>query len=111
MRQTKNFLHHKFWERPDKFILTKEEFKELFPNYIYDNENDINTWDKLEKVYEKTFNTKHDTIIEFKDISNWLVGDYIIDIEGVDNYGEKFQSSRFLNISNSKKKDISIIWL
>ena len=109
LRQTKNFLHHKFWERPDKFILTKEEFKELFPNYIYDNENDINTWDKLEKVYEKTFNTKHDTIIEFKDISNWLVGDYIIDIEGVDNYGEKFQSSRFLNISNSKKKDISII--
>lgn len=39
-------LRSRLWERPDRQLLSREEFTRLFPNDLYENEEDPTTWPK-----------------------------------------------------------------
>jgi hypothetical protein len=41
LKEEKRLIRKRYWERPDQFIMSKEEYIKYFPNDEYDNETDL----------------------------------------------------------------------
>ncbi len=46
LQPEQRLIRERFWNRPDQFIYSKEEYIRLFPHDEYDNETDKSTWKK-----------------------------------------------------------------
>ena len=66
-------------KRPDRFPLSRNEFKRLFPFEVYDNEDDPETWEREETVMNGTFAGK-DPVMELSDLKLWKQGVYRLDV-------------------------------
>ncbi len=101
------FYNNRLWSRPSSYIYSKKEFAKLFPFDEYKNELDKNGWKKGAVSYERTHNTASDTVLQFDNLGSWESGVYIIEIEGVDNYGVSFSKSQYFSVINSNKNENS----
>ncbi len=104
LKQPEVYYNNRFWQQPDKNFLTEVEYRKIFPNDMYANETQKESWGKLEKVYDKIHNTATDTIIVFDNIKDWTAGDYIVEIKGKDNFGVEFSKTSMFNVVNSDSK-------
>ncbi|MFQ5335232.1 MAG: MG2 domain-containing protein, partial [Flavobacteriales bacterium] len=92
------------WDRPDKFVMSKEEFAAGFPLDVYDNENDVSTWKKGSKVYERAFDTKKSTDVVLYKLPEWEPGRYIMEAACKDKYGEEVTLVKYLRVFSTTKK-------
>ena len=53
LKEEKRLIRKRYWERPDQFIMSKEEYIKYFPNDEYDNETDLKSWEKEKKYLKK----------------------------------------------------------
>src|SRR6185503_16927728 len=58
LKEEKRLIRDRFWERPDQFVMSKEEYIRNFPYDEYDNETDPKSWEKGERIFEKTDSTR-----------------------------------------------------
>ena len=58
LKEEKRLIRKRYWDRPDQFVMSKSEYVKYFPNDEYDNETDYKSWEKGEKVFEKTDSVK-----------------------------------------------------
>lgn len=107
LEQPSVMLNTRYWQKPKSFAYSKEDFKKLFPFEDYDDELNPNTWKKLEVAYDKIHNTATDTVLKFSNISTWKTGDYIIEINGKDNFGVPFEKSQFFAVMNTTQLENS----
>ena len=84
------------WKRPDKFTLSRDEFKKLFPGEVYDKEDDITGWPKGDPVYSGTFSTPSVSVISAA--SNLPPGLYLIEINTKDVYGTDVVYNKYFNV-------------
>ena len=113
LREPDRIMRDRKWERPDKFLMSQEEFYKEFPFDVYDNENDFTKWEKLEKVYSYSFDSKTDSLITPEGTANWQIGHYIMEIGTKDSYNEKVETKTFFTIFSASAKEIpdnSIGW-
>lgn len=54
LKEEKRLIRSRYWQRPDQFVVSKEEYVKLFPYDEYDNETDYRSWEKEQVVFEKT---------------------------------------------------------
>ena len=54
LKEEKRLIRDRYWERPDQFVMSKEEYVKNFPYDEYDNETDQKSWDKGVRVFEKS---------------------------------------------------------
>ena len=52
-------IRQRFWEQPDKFILTKDEFIQYFPHDEYNDESKKESWAKSHVIYSKNDSTNN----------------------------------------------------
>lgn len=76
------------WSAPDYQVMTKEEFKNLFPNEAYDNEHNPDTWEKGQLVFDKNFDTETSKTLDLGNIKKWDSGQYIIVLESKDKFDQ-----------------------
>ncbi|HPT31239.1 MAG TPA: alpha-2-macroglobulin family protein, partial [Prolixibacteraceae bacterium] len=91
-----NFLFPRKWSKPDLFTMTRSEFKKSFPNEIYDNEDDISTWEKGEKILDLSFATPSDSLIGIPDHTS--PGLYVLEITTKDSYGEEVVYKKYFTL-------------
>ena len=60
----RRLIRNRYWQRPDQFVMSKDEYIKLFPNDEYDNESDYKSWGKEKKVFEKADSAKEDWQME-----------------------------------------------
>lgn len=109
LKQPDAFYRNRYWQRPDQFVMTESEFRTVFPNDLYLDENKKMSWDKIKTVYDRVHHTATDTALIFNDLKTWQAGDYLIEIKGMDNYGVEFsKSSLFQVFDNSSTKNTNI---
>ncbi|MBC7851787.1 MAG: alpha-2-macroglobulin, partial [Chitinophagaceae bacterium] len=53
LKQPTRLFRERYWEAPDQFVMTEQEYHQLFPLDIYKNENDFSTWERGAKVFEQ----------------------------------------------------------
>ncbi|GAB4001256.1 alpha-2-macroglobulin family protein [Spirosoma daeguense] len=95
-------LRPRLWSRPDRQLLSKEEFEKLFPNDIYANENDPRSWAKGNVVQQKAFTTSADSLIK-PDIARYVPGEYVAEITVTDSAGETNKEQAFFAVVNEKQ--------
>jgi Bacterial Alpha-2-macroglobulin MG10 domain/Alpha-2-macroglobulin family/MG2 domain len=95
----KTYLRNRYWETPDQFIMTEEEFKKTFPLDIYKNEDQKSSWKKLAEVYNQNYTTKEEEKLETKNLK-LNAGHYIIEVEGKDKYGETVTAKQFIELTD-----------
>lgn len=92
------------WERPDQEGITEEEFRKLFPNDVFKDENDISKLQRGEVVFDRNFNTEVNDSIEFLGMKNWKPGRYIMEASSVDPFGETVTDIQYFVLND--KSDV-----
>ncbi|NOQ70513.1 MAG: hypothetical protein GQ574_00840, partial [Crocinitomix sp.] len=64
------------WAAPDVQNWSESEFKDLFPDEAYANENDKEEWETDSQVFETQFDTEISKQIAVDAIENWMPGTY-----------------------------------
>jgi len=104
--EEKRLIRDRYWERPDQFVMTKDEYIRNFPYDEYDNESDYKSWEKGEKIFEKTDSVKMN--------GDWSVvngeyspGFYIIEIATTDKNGEAVNDLKYIELFDEKSKQLN----
>jgi len=92
------------WQKPDKFVMTKEEFYEAFPYDVYNDEDNVGTWEKDNEVYNKQFNTEMDSVLKFDDLTSWKQGYYVLTANTEDKFGEEVEVKKYFVVFSPEDK-------
>lgn len=98
--KTENRLIRKrYWDRPDQFVMNREEYVRHFPFDEYDNESDPQSWEKGALVWEQSDSTRAD--------GNWVLkqtryepGFYLAEISTRDKDGKEVRDQRRIELYN-----------
>ena len=101
-------LQDRKWPEPDVFLIAKEEFRELFPDRVYKDENDRSGWDELETVFKGTINTENESNLEPNDFSKWEPGVYKVELKADDVFGETVSVTHFFTLFSPEAKNLPL---
>lgn len=106
LKEEKRLIRDRYWERPDKFVMTKEEYIRNFPYDEYDNETDYKSWEKREAVFSKT-----DAV---RETGQWTIGGnefapgfYVIEIEAKNKNGEEVKDIKYIELFDENSKQLN----
>ncbi|MBK6381171.1 MAG: alpha-2-macroglobulin [Chitinophagaceae bacterium] len=93
-------FRERFWEMPDQFMMSKNEYESYFPYDIYKDEDQQSKWPLGEKVLDKSDSTKES--------GQWAIGNgqiekgwYKIIATTKDKYGETVKAEKYIQLTNS----------
>jgi len=95
------------WDAPDFQVISKEEFKRLFPHDPYNDEHLSTNWDKGEEVFSTDFDTEKEKTITLKKLKKWDSGQYIIIAESKDKFGEDVKAEAYTSLFSEKDKTVA----
>ena len=101
MKNDNGILREKYFPQPDQFLITKEEYKKVFPLDIYNEENKINRWEVGDEVMRTRYDASSNPSISFGN-TNWKIGSYVLILNTKDKYGEKIELKRYFTIYDLK---------
>jgi hypothetical protein len=87
----------RYWDMPDQFVMSKDEYSNYFPYDVYKDEDKIAAWPLGEKALDKTDSTKEQGNWELG-IRNWEAGWYKIIVTTKDKYGEEVKAEKFVQV-------------
>ena len=108
LKNPEKAYRERVWDKPDKFVLTKEEFKKYFPADQFDEENNFLKWPVEKQKLAFDFNTDKEKIFNLKGIKDWETGKYKLEIFSKDKYGEDVKEVRYFEIFDSKSSALAI---
>jgi hypothetical protein len=103
VREPDRILRHRLWEKPDRFVMTKDSYVKDFPHDIYKDEDDINARGVDKKIFTASFDTAKKKSILPEDTGAWTDGYYLVEIDTADAYGEKVQYQRYFSVYTPKE--------
>ena len=97
------YLRNRNWSLPDQYMMSKSDYSEYFPDDPYRDEHLPQHRKIAEEVYAGKFDTKEKTSV-YRLKTNWPVGDYRINFEAIDPFGEKVNKEYHFSIIDRKKE-------
>ncbi|HEX2935858.1 MAG TPA: alpha-2-macroglobulin family protein [Bacteroidales bacterium] len=108
LKSAEKSFRNRLWQQPDKYTMTQDEFKKLFPNDVYANEDNYLKWPKENEVAQIAFNTAENKEFTLKDLPSWKPGIYMLEITSKDKYGQDVKEVAYFDVFNSSSKDLAI---
>ncbi|MEO6537987.1 MAG: MG2 domain-containing protein, partial [Ferruginibacter sp.] len=100
LQSPNRIFRERYWEMPDRFVMTKEEYTKNFPYDIYADEDQVATWPIGEKVVDITDTTSVS--------GQWAMGNkklesgwYKIIVTTKDKYGEEVKAEKYIQLVNA----------
>jgi uncharacterized protein YfaS (alpha-2-macroglobulin family) len=92
----------RYWQQPDQFVMTLQEYQAAFPYDIYKNEDEVSTWEKEAKVLEVTDTTAaNGKLAALANSTKALTaGWYVIEAVTKDKFGETVKAIRYVELYN-----------
>ncbi len=106
LKEPGRIFRERQWPRPDKFIMSQQEFYDLFPYDIYNDEDNAETWEREATLLEKEHQTPGDSLILLQDLSGWKSGTYLITLNIVDAFGEKLEVKKYMTVFSKQDKKV-----
>ncbi len=106
LKEEQRLIRKRYWDRPDQFTLSREEYTRLFPKDEYDNETDIHSWERERKVFELKDSTDVTGILPLHS-GNFENGFYAIEVSTRDKYGNQVKETRFTELFDPKNKQFA----
>lgn len=107
LQAPKNVLRARPWNAPDYQEISEEIFKKKFPNDAYSNEDDIKNWPKGTLVFDENFDTSKNTKIQLKKIQKWESGQYVVELETTDKFGQKVTDKQLFTVFSKTDNQVS----
>ncbi len=104
--EEKRLIRDRYWERPDQFVMSKEEYIKLFPYDEYANETDFKSWAKGAEVFSKADSTKAGGEWKLEN-SQFSPGFYIIEMITKDKNGEEVKDVKYVELFDAKSNQLS----
>ncbi len=96
----------RLWNAPDNYILSETEFHSFFPDDLYKEENNMLKWEKEKDVFNLSFNTANDTSLNLNDLRNWQTGEYLLEINSKDNFGQDVKELKYFTVYSTEEKTL-----
>jgi uncharacterized protein YfaS (alpha-2-macroglobulin family) len=106
LKEPGRIFRERQWPRPDKFIMSQKEFYDLFPYDIYNDEDNVETWEKETTILEREHQTPADSLIPLEGLSGWKSGSYLITLSTVDAFGEKIEVKKYTTVFSKQDKKV-----
>jgi hypothetical protein len=106
LQPNNRIIRNRLWGKPDKFILSEEEYLKKFPNDEYANESSPNRFSVKEKTKEAVLSTKEKVKINLSALGINKAGVYHIELYLKDKYGEEVKEERYIEVFNPDSKDL-----
>jgi TonB-dependent SusC/RagA subfamily outer membrane receptor len=106
LKEEKRLIRSRYWERPDQYVMNKEEYIKDFPYDEYADESDYKSWEKGERVFEKEDSSKEDrpwSIVH----GPWSPGFYILEISATDKNGEEVKDVKYIELTDEKSNQLT----
>jgi uncharacterized protein YfaS (alpha-2-macroglobulin family) len=97
-------LRPRYWEKPDQFVLSKEQYIQQFPNDIYNNEDDPKTWAKAATITEQSGPSDSTGIFALSSFK-YQPGYYTIEISTKDKDGNHVKDVQYIELFDAKKPE------
>ncbi|MBK7095534.1 MAG: hypothetical protein IPH57_10970 [Saprospiraceae bacterium] len=107
LKEPKSIFRDRYWDKPDTFMLSREEFYRQYPDYAYKNDDDKKYWETDIKSKEFDFNTA--TTDSYPQILS--DGEYKILLEFDDDSGKKIVQDKYVSVYSDKKNPFNEILL
>ncbi|MDG1398637.1 MAG: MG2 domain-containing protein [Polaribacter sp.] len=108
LQAPKNPLRKRPWDAPDFQDISEKEFRKLFPNDSYTNqETNEKNWKKGNLIFSENFDTANSKEINLKNTSNWISGKYLITLESKDKFGQAVKDEKRVTLFSSKEKKVA----
>ena len=96
-------FRERYWEQPDQFIMSKEEYYSNFPHDIYSDETDMTKWAKGNSVTEMNVKTSpNDTAFSLQRVAAWEPGWYVFEATSKDKFNQVVTIKEFVQVYNTK---------
>ena len=106
LKEEKRLIRSRYWERPDQFVMSKEEYIKNFPYDEYDNEADSKSWSKGEMVFEKSDSARVNS--EWSIVNGkFAPGFYIVEISTKDKNGEEVKDVKYIELYDEKTSQLA----
>ncbi len=108
LKEEKRLIRKRYWERPDQFVMNKDEYIKNFPHDEYDNETDFTSWQKEMQVFSasdsvrETSNFKLHPSSPSGQPSNFSAGFYEIEVSAKDKDGNEIKDVHFIELLDEK---------
>lgn len=93
-------VHARYWDRPDVFVMSKDDFIKNFPYDEYENESDAHTWQKGNAIVSDTFSTNNSKAYGIKP-AVILQGWYAIEATTTDKDGHTVKAISYTQVYNA----------
>lgn len=93
-------VHARYWDRPDVFVMNKEDFIKNFPYDEYKNESDVHTWQKDNALVSDTFSANNSKAYNIKQAvipQGW----YAVEATTTDKDGRAVKAISYTQVYNS----------
>ncbi len=102
----------RYWEQPDRQVLSEKEFKQTFPKFAWGNENEPQNWPVASTVLASTFDTKTNKEVNLPK-AKMTAGWYALTLNTTDKYGEKVEVKKYFSTYDLDEKKLpapAIAW-
>ncbi|MGC4103262.1 alpha-2-macroglobulin family protein [Ferruginibacter sp.] len=103
LRSPGKIYRERYWDMPDQFVMSKDEFSSYFPYDIYKDEDKKSSWPLGDKVVEATDSTSENSIFNIPR-SSFTAGWYKIVAATKDKYGETVKAEKYVQLIDSKQQ-------
>jgi alpha-2-macroglobulin-like protein/alpha-2-macroglobulin family protein/MG2 domain-containing protein len=101
LKSPERLIRERYWPQPDQFVISKEEYLKNFPYDEYSDETKKESWEKINKVFEKSDSTKEDSRFKVQGTS-FQAGWYLIEANAKDKYGEDVKNIKYIQLYDTK---------
>ncbi|HEY4874341.1 MAG TPA: alpha-2-macroglobulin family protein, partial [Puia sp.] len=108
LRSPYRLIRERYWQQPDQFVMSKEEYLKYFPTDEYNNETQKEGWEKTDKVFEQSDSTKQNGSFIISQLtvngqrSTFSPGWYVIEATSKDKYGQDVKNIKYIQLYDSK---------
>lgn len=91
-------FRERFWEQPDQFTMSKDEYYGYFPYDVYKNEDEVSHYEEGAKLLEKTDSTNKPMALGSTPLPT---GWYKITATALDKYGQEAKAIQYLQLTDN----------
>ncbi len=106
-------LRARLWQRPDAFTMPRATYERLFPNDIYDNEDDRSTWPTVGAARVLPFDTGVRRTLRLPGLATWEEGVYRVTTRTTDADGRAVETAQTVTITDRRTRAMphpALVW-
>ncbi|MBL7857449.1 MAG: hypothetical protein JNM57_07150 [Cyclobacteriaceae bacterium] len=94
------------WEQADRSLYTREQYYQLFPVDLYEDESNKFKWERAKEVFDLNFDTGAKKTFTLENLSKWKSGEYVLEIKALDAFGQEVKEVSYFTVSAPSDKTI-----